>query len=324
MRNLPQNEMVKYADITAYNHNFESQILPTFIIIGAAKSGTTALYEYMAQHPQVFMSAVKEPHYFCYEGRDLSFGGPPTPLTSRSVTQPEAYLNLFKNAAGFKAIGEASPFYMYLPQTASHIHAKIPYIKLVVILRNPVERAFSNYQFLVRDGREPLDFRAGLDAEAQRIAENWEPIWHYTRLGFYTEQLKRYYALFDRRQLQVILYDDFQRAPLPVIQSIFRFIGVDDTFQPDMSYRSNPSGRPKSYLLHYLTVYPNVLMSIFKNLIPKTARREIKQFIYKNNLQKIPFDPAVRAESTKMYRIEILRLQDLLKCDLSTWLDNNS
>jgi len=122
--------------------------------------------------------------------------------------------------------------------------------------------------------------------------------------------------------LHVILYDDFVNDPLSVVQGIFKFIGVNADFEPDMSNRPNLSGRPRSRFLHNLVFIPNPLMSIFKRIVPKPLRIKIKMFIHQKNLQKLYFDPALRAELAGVYRPEILRLQDVLRRDLSVWLDD--
>ena len=294
---------------------------PSFLIIGAAKAGTTALYEYLKQHPAIFMSAVKEPHFFCFEGQNLQFAGPPSPTATLSVTEKNAYQRLFANTQGFAAVGEASPFYMYYPQTAENIKKYIPRVKLIAVLRNPVERAYSNYQFNRRDEKEPLhDFRAALQIEVERAAQNWGPIYRYKGLGFYYQQLARYYEQFPAEQIRVYLYDDFNSQPLPVIQDICRFLGVEDTFTPDMSYRHNPSGIPKSRVLHNLINSPNILMSLFKVVTPVKWRRNFKQNLQKRNLQREPFNPVIRAELVEVYRADISQLSQLLGRDLSHWL----
>ena len=130
--------------------------LPNFIIIGAEKAGTTALWQFLRQHPQVYMSAVKEPQFFGYEGREVSFQGPgPVVKEALPICDLEEYKSLFKGTESYKAVGEASPSYLYNSQAPERIRHYVPQAKLIAILRNPVDRAYSRFLHLVREDREP-------------------------------------------------------------------------------------------------------------------------------------------------------------------------
>jgi len=220
--------------------------MPNFLLMGAAKAGTTALYQYLKQHPQIYMSPVKEPHFFAYEGRKPNTQGPGDTANDSIITLKE-YLALFESVRNERAIGEASTMYLYLPQACERIRYYLPDARLIAILRHPAERAYSAFIHLVREGRETLtNFSQALQSEEERIRQNWGPLWHLTRCGFYYEQVKRYFDTFPREQIKIYLYDDFKARPTQVVQDIFRFLKVDDSFQPDMSVRVNISGIPKS------------------------------------------------------------------------------
>ncbi|EPZ44556.1 hypothetical protein N007_10785 [Alicyclobacillus acidoterrestris ATCC 49025] len=156
------------------------KLLPNFLVIGAAKAGTTALYRYLSQHPEVFMPSIKEPNYFALANREVRFQGPGDDRTNRSsITRFADYQALFDEADGYQAVGEASPMYLYTADAANRIHDLIPNVKLIVILRDPVERAHSAYLHLRRDEREPLaNFADAIAAEEERIAKHWAPMWH--------------------------------------------------------------------------------------------------------------------------------------------------
>jgi hypothetical protein len=298
--------------------------MPNFLIIGAGKSGTTSLYYYLKQHPQVYMSPVKEPKFFALEGEKLDFRGPSDDrgINRTSVTDIEAYRALFRGVTIEKAIGEASSLYLYSPKAPGRIRHYIPDVKLIAILRNPVERAFSSYLHCVRDRGEPIrDFAQALSQEETRIENRWGPIWHYKSVGFYSAQLERYFDTFRRDQIKVYLYEDMGSNPVSVLQDIFRFLGVDDTFVPDVSLKHNVSGVPKSQVLHELLNKRNPIKSAFKPLLPVKLRKRLNRGLTGRNLVKPQLSPEVRAQLIEAYSEDILKVEELIQRDLSKWLE---
>lgn len=300
--------------------------MPNFLIIGAAKSGTTALYHYLKQHPQIYMSPMKEPHFFAFEGQKLEFQGPSSDqeaLNRASITDIETYRSQFQGVTNEVAIGEASAMYLYIPEAPERIHHYIPEAKLIAILRNPAERAYSAFSFLIREGREPLtDFAQALQAEERRIRQNWVPLYYYQQLGFYYAQMKRYFDLFNRDQIRVYLYEDLSTNSASMLPDIFQFLGVDDTFTPDLTSRYNKSGIPRNKALNTFlrTQYP--IKSIFKPLLPEALRRRLVVSFQNLNLEKPPSLPSkLRRQLIEMYREDILKLQDLTQQDLTKWLE---
>lgn len=199
--------------------------MPNFLIIGAAKAGTTALHEYLQQHPQIYLTPTKETNFFAFEGEVINFQGPgDEALKDFSITDLSSYQAEFAGVTKELAIGEACPSYLYFPQTAARIKQYIPDTRLIVILRNPVERAYANFLHIVRDDRETQrDFALALQDEATRIANNWEWFWHYIQVGFYGQQLQRYYEMFAPSQIKVYLYDDLKENAIATLQDIFSF-----------------------------------------------------------------------------------------------------
>ena len=304
--------------------------MPNFLIIGAMKSGTTSIYYYLKQHPQIYMSPVKEPNFFALEGEKLEFNGPEGQavvngwICEEATTTVEEYRALFLGASNESAIGEASPWYLYSPEAPDRIRRYIPEAKLIAVLRNPADRAYSAFLQFVRDGREPLkDFAQALEAEEERKRKNWKWIWHYRNMGFYYTQLKRYYDIFEREQIRVYLYEDLIDDPIGVLRDIFRHLGVDDTFTAlDTSRRLNVSGIPKSRALFTLMNRPNPVKAFLKPLFPKRLHRHISMAIQNINLlEPPPLRQEVRRELIKVYRQDILKLQDLIQRDLSGWLE---
>ncbi len=297
--------------------------MPNFLVIGAAKSGTTSLYHYLAQHPDVFMSPVKEPNFFALEGEKSAFRAPGADqrINRWSITNVEAYRRLFEGVAKEKAIGEASPLYLYSPRAPGRIRHHVPGAKLIAVLRDPAERAYSSFLHLVRLGRETIpDFAQALDAEDERVRDNWEWIWHYKRMGFYHEQLSRYYETFGRDQVRVYLYEDLNGDPVGVVRDAYGFLGVDDSFAPDVSHQYMKSGVPKSRTLYKVLREPHPIKSVLKHLFPKDLRRRTLLRLQNRVLVRPPFPAEARRELKEAYREDVLKLQGLIGRDLSGWL----
>lgn len=296
--------------------------MPTFIVIGAAKSGTTALHRYLKQHPEIYMSTPKELRFFPFEDRPPNFCGPRDREDMQTVVKTiEEYRTHFTEGAHYPARGEASPIYLYYPRTAERIRHHLPDVKLIAILRQPADRAYSQYLMKRRDGLEPLNFVEALAAEEQRMSNGWSHHWHFRRRGFYAAQLKRYFDLFKREQFKIYLYDDYVADPVGLMQDIFRFLNVDDSFVPDMSVRHNESKLPRSRALQVFLTEPRGVKNFFKTFIPARWSRRIGDGLRRQNVTKPPLAPEVRRRLTEVYREDIKELQDMLGRDLSHWLD---
>ncbi len=302
--------------------------IPNFIIIGAAKSGTTSLWHYLKQHPQIYMSLRKHTRFFAFEVEEPGFRGPPPeqPSVPYAVADIEAYHALFDGATCETAIGEASHSYLYRPEAPGRIQEYAPRMKLIAILRNPAERAFSHYRQMVRDEREPItDFVRALEEEEARIRDNWWPDFHYVHLGLYHDQLKRYFDLFDRDQIKVYLYEDLNSDPRSLMKDTFGFLGVDDAFVPEMTVRFNASCIPESKFLHLFLQKLRLIMPVVERLAPKSQYRRLLRIggtLHNRNLAKPKLSPEVRRRVTNDYfREDILKLQRLIQRDLSSWLE---
>src|SRR5581483_1430265 len=233
-----------------------------------------------------------------------------------------AYRALFDGVAGETAIGEASPLYLYHPDAPPRIARYVPNAKLIAVLRDPAERAYSAFLYMRRDGREPIaDFAGALAAEPARIRASWEWMWHYRAVGFYHRQLRRYFDLFPAEQIRVWLYEDLRANAAAVVRDVFRFLGVDDAFTPDTSLAHNRSGVPRSERAIRLLNRPNPLRSALRALLPSDARRRIRIRLQDLLLAKPPsLDPVVRRDLVASYREDVLALGRLIGRDLSHWL----
>lgn len=304
--------------------------LPNFLVIGAAKAGTSSLYSYLGQHPEIYTSPVKGPCFFAFEeGQKVSVFGPgDQEMFDRNVvTDLVAYQALFNGVRDKKAFGEASVLYLYEPTAAARIKRYIPEVKLIAILRNPLDRAFSSFLHLRRDGREPLDdFAEALKAEEDRVKARWQHLWHYTRLGFYYTQLSRYFDLFHPHQIAVYTADEFKANPLKVLQDIFRFLDVDSAFAPDVTTWLNVSGMPKSRALHTFFIKPTMIKTIAKRFFPASSRKKLraKAMDWNTVVGKSELSRETRRYLMDLYRDDILKLQSLIHRDLSNWLEQPS
>lgn len=299
--------------------------MPNFLIIGAAKAGTTALYRYLKQHPQIYMSPLKETQFFVFvDEENLTFNSnEPFLRKYKQIKDIESYRKLFNKVSGEIAIGEVSPWYIYLPNVASKIKQYIPDVKIIAMLRDPVERAYSNFLHSIRDDLEPInvDFVRGMELESERIIKNWSPRFHYKQKGFYYGQMKRYFDLFEAEQIKVCIYENFKENQISVLQDIFRFLGVDENFVPDNSKKHNDSLIPRSRVYNKIMLRSNPA-DYLDLMLPEKLKNKIKNKLININLSnKKPSLPVgVRQKFVEEYREDILKLQDLIQRDLSHWL----
>jgi hypothetical protein len=290
--------------------------MPNFLIIGAMKSGTTALYYYLEQHPEIYMSPVKEPNFFSSQEQENA---------ADAVTNIGTYQHLFRGGSGKKALGEASHSYLYEPRAAAEIKRYVPEAKLIAILRNPIDRAYSHFLHMVRTGMEPLDdFAQALREEEVRIHKE-RTFQDYIGRGLYYNQLKRYFGTFPQEQVRVYLYEDLSGAPISTVQDAFRFLKVDDSFVPDVSLRRNVSGQPKYKTLDGLLRRQSRIKHAAKIYLPARMRWRLSKTFddlkTRNLAEPPPVQSKVRRHLIGVYREDILKVQELIHRDLSGWLE---
>ena len=295
--------------------------LPTFLVVGAAKSGTTALYDYLRQHPQVFMSPVKETNFFALDGSRPAFGGPRAEiLNTDAIWRYEDYVRLFARARLEPAIGEVCPRYLFTPGTAARIKRRLPEVKIIAVLRHPADRAFSSYAMYRRDGFEPAATLAeALADEPRRLKENWAYAIH-GHYGFYGAQLEEYYAHFAHDQIRCYLYDDFLADPDALLRDIFGFIGVDQSFRPDMRQRANRSGVIRNPALRFLWTRTHAVRGALP-LLPKGVRSRAARFVAGRAMDPLPFPPETRERLLEHYDADMRALARLITRDLAHWHD---
>ncbi len=227
--------------------------LPHFLVIGAPKTGTTALHAALQQHPALHLSHVKEPKFFLTDGPPPTRGGPGDPQTYQEhVWRRDDYEALFAGAPDGALLGEATPFYLYDLDAQRRIHAAVPHARLIAILRDPVERAHSNWTHLWSAGLEPIgDVVRACAAEQRRIAAGWAHFWHYVGLGRYGEQLAHLFTLFPREQVLVFRYRDLVDRPAETLDRISAFLGVEQGLLTEVP-RENVTAHPDAGGRHRL------------------------------------------------------------------------
>ena len=301
--------------------------LPNFFLAGAPKAGTTALYNYMGQHPEIYMSPVKEPNFFAEELRLENFSDHFRKLaearepTRGPVSEWAEYVKLFGDVNDEKAIGEASVSYFWSKDAPRAISTTIAGAKILVILRNPVERAMSQFTHMLSFSEKPLDFAEYLDRAMRltdtRISEYY-PCLNY---GFYGQQLKRYREFFDADRIQIHLYEDFRGEPKRVLQQIFRFLEVDPDFEPDLSVRHMESAVPRSYFLQNALDRSGIREAL-RGKLPPEVRRYVRQATQRPR-EELTMTPDERIRLIDFYREDVGNLSGLLGRDLSSWLDHS-
>lgn len=290
--------------------------LPNFIVVGAAKGGTTSLYWYLAEHPEVFMSPVKETNFFAWNvdaGGRLLYGDPD--VHRFPVKTLEEYEALFAEAGMARAVGEASPLYLESPHAPGRIRTLLPEARIVATLRHPVDRAYSDYQMYLRRRGRLLDPAGDLSASAA-----WaRPDSRWMQVSRYHDQLARYYDAFPRDRIHVLLFDDIRKSAVEATRGVYRFLGVDPGFAPDTETPHAAGGVPASPLLEGLLTRSPISAAL-KRWVPSGAANWVRR-MRARTLRKAPaLPPALRQELTAYFRDDIRRTSDLIGRTLEHWL----
>lgn len=298
-----------------------ARLRPDFLIPGVGKSGTSSLYEYLRAHPEIYMTPRKEPGFFNWDGEEFAQRGPVDERLYLAATRTiEEYQALFLGRQGERVAGEATPNYLYNERAAERAHRRYPDLKLVIILRDPVERLYSHYLHMRRMGDEPLSLTSALKAEPLRRARGYGPSYHYLSQGFYRAQIERFIGRFGRERTRVLLFDDLTRDPVSAVQSIYAFLGVDDRFIPPIGEAYNAFYEPRSRAVDALVMGDGAMKRLAKAALPDALRARASAAIRAlNGAPKPGLDPSVREELKSLYRPEIEALERALDRDLSAW-----
>jgi len=313
--------------------------LPNFIVVGAAKSGTTSLYYYLDQHPDVYLSPIKETNYFSSDIDPAEFSEHYTIRRKRDhvdvasyvegdmskkrwmayVQNWDDYVKLFKNVQEESAVGEVSNSYLYSRMAAGNIKKHLPNTKIIMILRNPVERAFSHYVANVRDGHTLDTFRESVDKDYKEKKKGWGISHLFLELGLYSQQVKRFLDTFGRSNVRVYLNDDLKDDSEGLMKDLYEFVGVDSNFRLDFSKRYNVGRVPKLKKLNYFITKYGIKKPLF-HLFPKRYKERIKGLFFKNNV-RLQLKNEDGEFLLDFFKKDIEKLSDLIDRDLSNWIE---
>jgi sulfotransferase family protein len=288
-------------------------VLPSFLGIGAAKSGTTTLHDLLDKHPDIFVPRQKELGFFC---NDSNF--------NRGV---DHYASCFSKAEG-RLCGEITPQYMYSRDAVSRVRGILgSHVKLIVMLRNPADRAFSNYQHVRFRGYEELSFKEAIEREPERLVLGRQERMQYSYIdrGYYAQQLINWYDAFGKENIFVIIFEtDFRRNLQITLDNLQSFLGVSRHDLP-LETHSNRSGVarwPGVNRLVYKT--SQKFRPVYRTLLPSRTMRQ-KLVSAATSIGRQPaenLDPDLRSRIVKKYfKDDILKLEDLVRRDLSVWKD---
>ncbi len=246
-------------------------IWPNFFIVGAVKSGTTSLYAQLKKHPQVFLPEMKEPHYFA------SSPQPPNLEDQHCTGDLEAYQRLYRGAESFPAIGDASPSYLWDEKAPRNIYEVCPQAKIIIILRDPVARAYSEYHMAIMNGSETLPFPEALRLDYAREKKGYWIARLLVELGMYHDQVLRYFDTFGRDRVLVLLFEDLIKNPKDLYARIATHLGIDPGAFDASEYTDaqNAYKMPRSLIVYHLWTSP-ASRALRRKLLPPSVQKRIR------------------------------------------------
>lgn len=298
--------------------------LPDFFIAGVPKAGTTALYAALTRHPDLFLPTVKEPKFFLSEGPPPRHGGPGDIQTyGEHVWRRDGYEELFAPAPPGRLRGEATPFYLYDRDAQARMHRLVPDARLILLLRDPVDRAHSNWAHLWAAGLEPeSDFLAACAAEPRRRAAGWAAFWHYLELGRYGNQLEHLYRLFPREQVLLLRYRDLRDSPTETLDRVCRFLGVAAGLiheVPAENVRPYPAHTPANDALRAVLRFGGHIGHRFPVPVREAARNPLLALLHRNPGRRPKLTPQQRAVVLPHFVDDIGLLERVTGGDYADW-----
>jgi hypothetical protein len=282
------------------------EIWPNFFIVGARKCAVTSLYVYLQNIPGVYMSPLKELYYFA-----------PNSVKSKRWDKEE-YLGFFKKANGHVAIGEATPIYLWDPDAPKVIHQTIPHARIVMSLRDPVERAYSQYLMAMKFATRKSPFYDELIRSYKKQEKVHGISALYVELGMYYDQVRRYFDIFGREQVKVLIFEEFVQDPVKYVNEVLAFLGVNYKVTEINGHYNPDDSVPRSPL----SVWPFVFFSwlrtknikLYKILQRRRfpAAYKVEKVLFKARKERPKMDPRAVKFLQEMYYDDVLKLQSLL------------
>ena len=296
-----------------------------FFCVGVAKAGTTTLHDLLYIQNGISLPKRKETNYFSFGiSGTPDFQGPldNTSVNIPTITSMDDYISDFDSLDNC-VVGEVCPSYM-LEGSAENIHAHNPNAKIIILLREPISRAFSNYQHLVRDGREHETFEAALDAEEDRLAKNWEWFWGLKRNSFYHDAVKTYLDLFGKENVMILLFEDFIRDQQNSLKQVLDFIGLDTDEAIFQSFDSNKSGVVSDNwkFLHKALLSEGTLNTTLRTLLPPTLRKQLGHILKRASTVRTEVNQDTRSRLAQELAEDLRKLRSLVGPRVGTWLED--
>jgi hypothetical protein len=307
-------------------------MLPNFLMIGAARCGTTSLHYYLSQHPEICMSTIKEPNYFLCDRRN---GTRPRLLVehdrrleTKSVLVRADYEMLFRPRPQEWRIGEASPLYLYARETPELIDRETSDALLVAVLRDPIDRAYSHFLHVYRGKASGVEsaFAQAVEAEVRLPYTPYRTGTHFLRLGRYSEQLCRYYETFSRQRVLVLLHDDFRTRPAQTMRRLCDFLGVASDFAFDTTTIHNRSGVAANAGRRALRSVAGSVQPWAKGGLPPALAGRLARWRsgFDRPSVRPPLPTWLRRQLASYFADDVAHLEELLQRDLSSWLVGTS
>lgn len=297
-------------------------MLPTFLIIGTGRAGTTSLYNYLGAHPEIYMSPVKETRFFAFDFETQTPPGPgheePYRLAIKTMAEYQA---LFDGVSGEKAIGEVSPHYLDYTDSAARIARYIPDVQIIATVRHPAERAYSGYMKQRMEGREPCkSFEDALaeQEDRERAGSRWGI---YLEKAFLGKLLKVYYDTFPAERIKVILFEDLVTNTQDSLRDLYQFLNVDPDFRGETFTQHNRSVSIKNQRLFSAMNKAGPLNSAARMIVPKQARQTLRAGLKRMSRgDKQPLTNQTRRRLTDYFSDDIALLSQTIGRDLSHWM----
>ena len=295
---------------------------PDFIVVGAAKSGTTFLYNLLLEQPDIFIPDIKECRYFSQLPKDYVGLGAEF-FVNQGVTNQDEYFRLFEGKNNY-ICGDVSNDYLYYhSRSIENIKKQLGNsVKIIIILRNPTERAFSNYMHHIRDGWENITFEKALALEEKRISEKWGWSYHYYNTGLYFDQVKNYIENF--KNIKILLYEDLKQPDK--INEIFTFLNTEKK-DTNLNKKYNVSGKPKFRFIHDFINKKNLFKTLIIYTLKPILSAKLKDKainlldkIKNKNLVRLEIEDKTKKYLIESYKSEIIKLSKLIDRDLTGWL----